>query len=278
MKLEQVKKNMLVVLTLPSAAPRKTQDGNLHEGGQTYKVLGLQGTAVRLSRTTDHAKLTILADDFVPLMVDATPTRFVGSGSALKLSGNTVTVPLVQGLVDELNAANAVPEAVIEEATHNPVSAQQLVEFADKLASLPEAEQLVECDGALVPQAQVDVNAAVLDAARKAHAGNEIKLVVGAMASMETARRMVASEDASSVQVSEAVTLEDFGYLRDDGDFALRAADLLMGMDNDQCATLLQALAERLAGVFVDSEDPAFKAAATRVADARDALATRRSA
>ena len=40
MKTIDYKRNDLVKLNLPAASPRKTLDGNLHEGGQVYKVLG----------------------------------------------------------------------------------------------------------------------------------------------------------------------------------------------------------------------------------------------
>lgn len=52
---------MKVMLTIPAASPRKTLDGNLHEGGQVYTVLGsINGSQLRLSRVTDNAKLIIL--------------------------------------------------------------------------------------------------------------------------------------------------------------------------------------------------------------------------
>lgn len=62
MKLEQVKRGQTVVLNIPAARPIKLQNGTLHEGGQKYTVLGGCGTAVRLSRCSDKAKLIVLAD------------------------------------------------------------------------------------------------------------------------------------------------------------------------------------------------------------------------
>lgn len=65
MKLESIKRNQLVELTIPSARPIRLQSGILHEAGQTYKVLGTHGTLVRLSRLGDNAKLMVVADDLV---------------------------------------------------------------------------------------------------------------------------------------------------------------------------------------------------------------------
>ncbi len=54
-----------VTLNLPFASPRRTLDGNLHEGGQAYTFLGTCGSLVRLSRVTDRAKLTIESEAII---------------------------------------------------------------------------------------------------------------------------------------------------------------------------------------------------------------------
>lgn len=45
MNIETLKRGDIVRLVIPAARPIKTLDGNLHEAGQDYKVLGLQGTS-----------------------------------------------------------------------------------------------------------------------------------------------------------------------------------------------------------------------------------------
>lgn len=62
MKLEiaaALKRNAVVTLSIPAMFPIKTMNGVLHEGGQLYRVLGLVGTCVRLSRVSDCAKLIV---------------------------------------------------------------------------------------------------------------------------------------------------------------------------------------------------------------------------
>ena len=53
-------RNQIVRLAIPASRPVKTLDGNLHEAGHDYKVLGLHGVGfVRLSRKSDCAKIII---------------------------------------------------------------------------------------------------------------------------------------------------------------------------------------------------------------------------
>jgi hypothetical protein len=52
-----IKRGTQVRLNIASGRPFKTMDGNLHEGGQVYRVLGTYGTLLRLSRVGDNAKL-----------------------------------------------------------------------------------------------------------------------------------------------------------------------------------------------------------------------------
>lgn len=59
LSLENIQRGMIVRLAIPASRPIKTLDGNLHEAGQDYKVLGSHGTCVRLSRVGDCAKLII---------------------------------------------------------------------------------------------------------------------------------------------------------------------------------------------------------------------------
>lgn len=74
MQLNEVKRGQIVKLTIASARPIKTMKGELHEGGQQYKVLGLTGTLVRLSRISDKAKLICLPDSVALVTnADATP-------------------------------------------------------------------------------------------------------------------------------------------------------------------------------------------------------------
>lgn len=65
MKLEEIKRGQIVKLNIPAMNPIKTLRGDLHESGQFYKVLGFQGTLVRLSRLGDFKKLSTLAESLV---------------------------------------------------------------------------------------------------------------------------------------------------------------------------------------------------------------------
>lgn len=65
MKLEEAIKGTKVQLAIPASRPIKTMDGNLHEAGQDYKILGYQGTCIRLSRVSDKAKLIIPVENLV---------------------------------------------------------------------------------------------------------------------------------------------------------------------------------------------------------------------
>ncbi len=65
MKLENIIRGVICTLAIPAMRPIKTLDGNLHEAGQKYKVLGTHGTCVRLSRTTDRAKIIISPESLI---------------------------------------------------------------------------------------------------------------------------------------------------------------------------------------------------------------------
>ena len=65
MKIEEAIKGTKVQLAIAASRPFKTADGNLHEAGQEYKVLGYQGTCIRLSRTSDRAKLITVSENLI---------------------------------------------------------------------------------------------------------------------------------------------------------------------------------------------------------------------
>lgn len=58
-----LKRNTVVKINIPAARPIRTLAGDLHEAGQTYRFLGFHGTCMRLSRTTDRAKVIVIASD-----------------------------------------------------------------------------------------------------------------------------------------------------------------------------------------------------------------------
>jgi hypothetical protein len=60
--LETAYRGMIVALAIPASRPIKLLSGVLHEGGSRYTVLGLHGTLLRLSRTTDREKLMVTPD------------------------------------------------------------------------------------------------------------------------------------------------------------------------------------------------------------------------
>jgi hypothetical protein len=57
-----ITKGMKVQLTIPAARPLKTLSGHLFEAGQTFKVLGVHASLIRLSRVGDCAKVMVLPD------------------------------------------------------------------------------------------------------------------------------------------------------------------------------------------------------------------------
>lgn len=65
MRLEDIKIHQTVKLNIEAMRPIELK-GVLHRRGDIYKVLGLQGTCVRLSRVTDRAKI-ILTSDMIEL-------------------------------------------------------------------------------------------------------------------------------------------------------------------------------------------------------------------
>lgn len=60
--LQNIKRGQKVTLRIAYAFPIRTMDGTIHGSEHVYKVLGLQGTLVRLSRIGDCAKLTVTPD------------------------------------------------------------------------------------------------------------------------------------------------------------------------------------------------------------------------
>lgn len=83
MDIQDVTKNQRVTLTVDTDTFRS----GTHKAGGVYRVLGLQGTCVRLSREGDHAKLITTPDRLQPAPLASLPKlASLQPGQAVRVS------------------------------------------------------------------------------------------------------------------------------------------------------------------------------------------------